>query len=333
MFANKSYLLLLLLIPVIVLLLSFFYEKRKRAVAIFVSESRISELSNVSFRAYKLKNLFFVLALIFLIIAVARPRWGEKREEVIKESSEVVLALDVSNSMLAKDITPCRLEAAKALLSTVISDNEGEKIGIITFAGNAMWACPMTYDVDALKSFLSGAQAGSMPIGGTQLSSVVNLAAKALSAGAQNAKLMILISDGEDHDSAIGGAVKNAKDSGLKIITAAVGTQQGAPVPFKDEFGNVSGYIKDGSGKIVMSRANTELLRKIAAETGGQFLELSGGSVTRELSKAIKEAKKSKFGTTENSNKKERFQIFLIAAIIAFLISFAIRTGLVIKNE
>jgi len=333
MFANKAYLLFLLFIPILILLLSFFHRKRKKDTFLFISGERLAEMSNVSFGAYKLKNLFLVSAVILLIVTLARPRWGEKKIEVIKEASEIVMALDLSNSMLAGDVKPNRLEAAKALLSKVIADNEGEKMGIIAFAGTAMWRCPMTFDTDALKAFLSGAQTGSMPVGGTQLGSAINLAANAVNAAAQNTKLMILITDGEDHDSEVSSAVKNAADSGLRIITVAVGTGQGAPIPVKNESGVTDGYIKDASGQVVMSRVNSALLGKIAEETGGKYFELSDSAIVQDLSKLIEAAKKNKYGSEENADKKERFQIFLAAAIIAFMISFAIRPGAGIKNE
>jgi len=233
MFTDKIYLSLLFLLPVLAFLFYVFYKRRKDALDILVSRVNFSVLSNVRLEAYAVKYFFLLAGIFFLILALARPQYGEKKQEVIRESSEIIMALDISKSMLAEDNKPNRLEKAKLMLLKVISENPGEKMGLIVFSGSAMWQCPMTYDLDALKMFLQGVETGQLPLGGTQISAAINLAARAVSGSAGSNKVLILISDGEDHDSKIKEAVNNAKKSDLRIISVGVGTPEGAPIPVR----------------------------------------------------------------------------------------------------
>jgi Ca-activated chloride channel family protein len=320
MFADKIYLLVLLLIPVLAVFLYLTSRKRAVNLALLVSRINFLSLTNVNLSAYKVKNFLLLTALFFIAIALARPQFGEKEKTIIKESSEIVIALDVSKSMLEQYLKPNRLEKAKDTVLKIVEESPGEKIGVIVFAGTAMWQCPMTYDSQALKMFLQSVEIGSLPMGGTQISDAIILASKAVGKELSNGKVMILISDGENHDLKIKEAISEAKKTGLKIISVGIGTQTGAPVPIKNENGAISDYVKDMSGKVVVSKINTGLLKSVASETGGKYFDDSGKDISGELSKTLKDLEKNKSEISERNGKIDRFQIFLFVALLLLFI-------------
>ncbi|MDR1104006.1 MAG: VWA domain-containing protein [Endomicrobium sp.] len=289
-------------------------------MVLLISKSNFLSLTNVNLNAYKVKNILILSALFFIIIALARPQFGYKKKTVIKESSEIVISLDVSRSMLAQDLKPNRLEKAKDMVLKIVEENPGEKIGIIVFSGSAMWQCPMTYDSQALKMFLQSVEVGSLPMGGTQISDAIVLASKAVEKELSNGKVMILISDGEDHDSKIKEAINKAKKAGLKIITVGIGTPTGSPVPVKDESGIIKDYIKDRTGQVVVSKINANLLKSVASETGGKYFDASGKDISGDLSKAVRDLEKNKNKVSERDGKIDRFQIFLLVALLLLFI-------------
>jgi len=320
MFADKIYLLLLLLLPLLAGFLYLTFRKREFDLALLVSRVNFLSLTNVNLNAYKIKNILIFLAFFFIIIALARPQFGYKKRTIIKESSEIVISLDVSRSMLAQDLKPNRLEKAKDMVLKIVEENSGEKIGIIVFAGSAMWQCPMTYDSQALKMFLRSVETSSLPIGGTQISDAIILASKAVEKELSNGKIMVLISDGEDHDSRIKEAINKAKKAGLKIIAVGIGTPNGSPIPVKDESGIIKDYIKDRAGQIVVSKINANLLKSIASETGGKYFDASVKDISGELSRAVRGLEKNKNKISERDSKIDRFQIFLFVALLLLFI-------------
>ncbi|MDR2251433.1 MAG: VWA domain-containing protein [Endomicrobium sp.] len=320
MFADKIYLLLLFLLPLLAGFLYLTFRKREFDLALLVSRVNFLSLTNVNLNAHKIKNILIFLALFFIIIALARPQFGYKKKIVIKESSEIVISLDVSRSMLAQDLKPNRLEKAKDMVLKIVEENPGEKIGIIVFAGSAMWQCPMTYDSQALKMFLKSVEVGNLPMGGTQISDAIVLASKAVEKEISNGKVMILISDGEDHDSKIKEAINKAKKVGLKIIAVGIGTPAGSPVPVKDESGITRDYIKDRTGQVVISKINANLLKSVASETGGKYFDASDKDILGELSKAVRDLEKNKNKVSERDSKIDRFQIFLFVALLLLFI-------------
>ncbi|MDR1523608.1 MAG: VWA domain-containing protein [Endomicrobium sp.] len=319
MFADKSYLLLLILMPLLILFFYIAIKKRKDALNMLIANINLLSLSEVNLNAYKIKSILFLIGIFFIILALARPQYGNQNIKVVKESTEIVLALDVSKSMLAQDFNPNRLEKAKSIVLDIVTENPGEKMGVIVFSGDAMWQCPMTYDLQALKIFLEDVNVGVLPSGGTQVGNAIILACKALNTKLSKSKVMFLISDGEDHDSKINEAISIAKKVKLKIICVAIGSKEGSPIPVMDNAGKLKDYVRDSSGQVVVSKVNSELLQKIAQETGGKFFDASQKNISYDLVKTIKTLVKSNSEVDEINNKIDRFQIFVLAGLI-FLI-------------
>jgi Ca-activated chloride channel family protein len=318
MFADKIYLLFLLLIPLLAVFLYIALKKRETALDSLISRTNLQLLTTVNLNAYRIKHILFLVALILIIFALARPKYGNETRTVINESSEIIVALDVSRSMLAEDLKPSRLEKAKMMILRVIEENPGEKIGVIVFSGTAMWQCPMTYDLQAVKLFLKTVTTDVLSFGGTQISNAILLASRAVSnLNSSSGKAMLLISDGENHDSKIKEAVNAAKKVGLKIISVGIGTHEGSPIPLRDKTGSIRDYIRDRNGQVVISKVNSVLLKNAAEETGGKYFDSSNKDISNTLIQAIRNLDKHANKVNETNNKTDRFQIFLFFSLIA----------------
>lgn len=321
-FASPYYLFLLLLLPILAFGFFVFYKNRKSALFSFISKSKITELTNANIRAWRQKYILALIGFLFLILALARIQFGDKQETITQESAEIIIALDVSKSMLAQDAAPDRLSMAKFLLLNVIDQNAGNKIGLIVFTQNAMWQCPMTYDLAALKMFLQDVTVEQLPVGGTQISQAIMLAAKTISQDNQaNPRVLLLISDGEDHDSKVEQAIREAEKNNLTIFSVGVGSAQGAPIP------QGGGYLKDSNGQTVITKLNPALLQNAAQKTGGRYFNASDSGVLDSLINATQNIEKSKNGTFNANTKNDQFQIFLAIAFFAFLAMILVRTS------
>ncbi|MDR2771972.1 MAG: VWA domain-containing protein [Elusimicrobiota bacterium] len=286
----------------------------------FIDDKNLNVLTNADNTVWIKRYIFLTLGFFFLIVALARPQFGDKTEEVAQESATIIIALDISKSMLAQDVSPNRLERAKMTIQNIIAQSPGDKIGIIVFSGIAMWQCPLTYDFEAVKMFLQDISPEQLPIGGTQISGAIALAAGAFEANPSKEKTLILISDGEDHDSKIVEALKNAEDNGIKIMSIGIGTQVGSPIP---ENGS---YLKDNLGRIVFTKLNSALLENAAKQTGGQYFEIGAGAkdISSTLIRAISDIEKNENGKTVRNSKADRFQIFLLLSVLSFAASVLI---------
>ncbi|MDR2860648.1 MAG: VWA domain-containing protein [Elusimicrobiota bacterium] len=321
-FADKNYLFLLLLLPILAFLFFAFYKKRKEALSKFAGEDRIEILTNADMTVWIKKYVFITAGFFFLILALARPQFGDKMQEIEQESSEIIIALDVSKSMLAQDISPNRLERAKFMLLNIIEESSGDRMGVIVFSGTAMWQCPLTYDLEALKMFLQDVSVEQLPVGGTQISDAIALAAQASEETAKNNKVLLLISDGEDHDSKINDAIKVANKNGLRIISVGIGSHAGAPIP------QANGYLKDNRGAVVMTKLNPTLLKSVAEQTGGQYFEAEGRDISSALIRAVQNIEKTKNGKIQRNSKTDRFQLFLLLALLSFLAGMLIPSSI-----
>ncbi len=267
------------------------------------------------------KRALFLAALTCMVLALCQPHLREKETLVERKGIDVIIAIDVSNSMLAKDISPSRLEKAKLELSGLIDQLKGNRIGIIAFAGEAMIQCPLTLDTGAAKLFLSTIHPNLIPVQGTSLSSAINVALRAFSDKEKDHKALILLTDGEDHEPGAIESAKRARDTGMRVFTVGIGTSDGSTLPA--EFNQ--GFKKDMRGQVVLSKLNEALLKEIARITDGVYFRSSRGDLEADkIAGQIRGMSQKGLKKEWSVEYEENYQLFVAAATILLLIEMAL---------
>ncbi len=264
------------------------------------------------------KRLLLVLAIFFTILALAQPHFMTKEIEVERKGVDVMIAVDVSRSMLAKDIQPTRLDKAKLELSSLIDRLKGDRIGIVAFAGEAFIQCPLTLDRSAVKLFLTTLSPNLIPTPGTMIGDAIQVAAQAFTEKEKEYKVLVLLTDGEDLGSNPMQAVKKAKEQGVRIFTIGIGTQDGSTIP--GEFAG-EGAKKDRQGQVVISKLDERLLKSIAEETGGVYYRSSSGELEIEgLLDQIRNMSQKGFKKEKIFEYEENYQYFLVIALVLLFV-------------
>ncbi|MCC6277621.1 MAG: VWA domain-containing protein [Oligoflexia bacterium] len=287
---------------------------------------RVSQFINktVSLAKRRWHLVLQVLVLTFLALALARPQFGTKQTEVKQTGFEIILAVDVSNSMLAEDMKPSRLSHAKKMIHTLLDQLEGSRIGLIAFAGTAHMVSPMTTDIGALKMYVSSLSPDSVSSQGTNFSDVLAESVRAFKdggieneTGARPTRVVLFFSDGEDHEKGINTAIKKATDEGVRIFGLGFGTAQGAPIPERDDRGNLRGYKKDDNGQVVMSIPNDNVLASMAKEGRGAYYHSTFEQTElKNLLSDINRLEKTDFKSRLSQTYDERFQFPLAIALV-----------------
>lgn len=309
---EKGYLYLLFVIPFLVVLFLYVqYWKRKKQLA-FGDLDLIKKLSPQK-SVFKpiLKMIVLLLVLVCLVIALVNPKMGTKIETVKRDGIDIVFAIDVSKSMLAEDVVPNRLEKSKQLVSQIINQLGSDRIGIIAYSGSAFPVLPITTDYGVAKMFLQGINPNIISSQGTSLDEAINMAATTFfDKKDKTNKLLILISDGEDHSENAEDAADAAKKLGLKIITVGVGTEKGGPIPLKRN-GIVDSFQKDQNGEVVVTKRNAEILQKIGKNSKGYVDGNNTKTVINFVKNALDNIQKTEFEGTQMANFQSQFQWFL----------------------
>lgn len=272
-----------------------------------------------------LKGVCVALAIMFMLLALARPQWGYKWEEQRHVGLDIVFALDTSKSMLAEDIKPNRLERSKLAISDILDRLDGDRVGLVAFSGQAFLQCPVTLDYGAFKMSLEALDTNIIQRGGTNIAAAIDEADAAL-ANTKNQKIIILISDGEELESSgIARAEKISKEQNAKIFTLGVGSTTGEPIPVRDERGNLT-FLKDENGKLVSSVLNEDLLKKVAQATGGFYASLAENGMDEIFENGISKEVKSELSSRMKKVAIERFQIPLAIAIAIIVFELLLGT-------
>lgn len=323
-FANPDLLYLLLILPVLAAIFILNEARKRKAVRKIGDEALVKKLlPELSMIRPVLKFILQLTALAALIILLARPQFGSKLEEVRKEGVEVIIALDVSNSMLAQDIQPDRLTRAKQALTKLIDNLENDKIGLVVFAGDAYTQIPITTDYISAKMFLSSIGPEMVPKQGTAIGSAINLGMRSFSPGEGKSKAMIIITDGENHEDDPVAAAEEAAKAGIVIHTIGIGSSQGVPVPVAA--GGSRDYLKDSEGNTVITRLDEEILQKISAAAGGSYVRAGSSSIgLEEVYDEIRKMKKQELESTMYTEYNDQFQIFAALALFLLLVEFII---------
>lgn len=321
-FANSELLYLLLLIPVFVILYIIYVQVQKRALVRFSEPTFFSSLMPLrSSSRNHIKFILFSLALTSLIIAVARPQFGSKLEEVKREGIEMIIALDVSRSMLAEDIKPNRLTRAKQAINTLVNRMQNDKIGMIVFAGDAYTQLPITTDYISAKLFLDNISPGIVSRQGTAIGSAIELGMKSFTQDTEADKVIVIISDGENHE---GDAIKSAEqaaEKGIMVYTIGMGSREGTPIPVSGPGGVRQGFLKDRNGQTVMSKMDPKMLNQIAQAGNGKFYRATTSNVgLNKLYTELNKLQKSEIETKTYSEYDDQFEYFIAFALMLLLI-------------
>lgn len=322
-FAHPELLYLLIVIPLLIVFFVVMRNKKKKAIAEFGNPELLKPLMPLlSFKRGTWKFVMLMIALLFVIVGVAGPQFGSKLQQVKKKGVELMIALDVSNSMLAQDIKPSRLEKAKMAISRMVEKLNNDKVGLIVFAGDAYVQLPITTDYSSAKLFLSSINTDMMPVQGTAIGAAIDLAARSFTPETETSKAIIVITDGENHQDDAVAAAKAAHEKGITIHAIGMGLEQGAPIPEK---GNPGQFRKDGQGNVVVSKLDEETLRQIAKAGEGLYVRASNTDVgLGQLLDEVNRMEKSMLEERVFSDYAEKYQYFLLAGLFFVFVEFMI---------
>lgn len=323
-FENIIYLLGLWVIPVLIILYLLYLKYSKHQRSKLGNEELLQRITHgASIKRSHLKFGLVVASFLSLIFALSNPQWGTKKEKVQATSSDIFIALDISQSMMAEDISPNRLERAKKLSSDLVQALKGNRIGLIFFAGNAYLQMPLSSDYTAAQLFVTSANTNQAGTQGTAISEAISLALKTFQEDKPVQRGMIIITDGESHDDEAIKAVADAKEKGLNIFPIGVGTSQGGFIPIRE--GNSLTYKKDENNQIVTTQLNRELITSLAEAGGGRsYLIGEGASIIQDIKKEMERLEKQEVEQRAFTDFNSYFQYFIGLALILLLIDFLI---------
>ncbi len=323
-FANPDFLYLLLLLPLMLILFIINIIRRKRALRRLGRNDLIAALMpGASTNRPVVKFMIQSLALLSAVIMLARPQFGSKIEEVRKQGVEVIIALDVSNSMLARDIPPDRLTRAKQAISRLVDNLTDDRIGLIVFAGDAYTQLPVTTDYVSAKMFLSVISPDLVPRQGTAIGSAINLGIRSFSQGEDKSKAMVIITDGENHEDDPIKPAQEAAAKGIVIHTIGIGSPEGVPIQISS--GGRTDFLKDAEGNTVITRLDEDVIRKIAATTGGTYVRAGTANIgLDQIYSEIRKMKKDELESRMFTEYNDQFHIFAALTLILIVADFLV---------
>jgi Ca-activated chloride channel homolog len=323
-FAHAYYFYLFVLIPVLAAAFIWFLLWRKKAFAQFGDWNVIRQLvPETSTPKLMLKFVLLMIPVAFLVVTLAGPQTGSKIEKVHRKGIDLMIAVDVSNSMLAEDIKPNRLERSKQSISRLIDKLEGDRIGLIVFAGQAFTQLPITTDYGAAKLFLSTINTDLVPVQGTAIGDAIRIAVKSFGESKNN-KALIIITDGEDFQGNVLEEAEKAVNAGISIYTIGMGLPEGAPIPvYKDNL--MIGYKKDGSGNPVISKLDETLLQQLATVGKGVYIRASNSETgLKPILDNLSKIQESEIEAKQFTDYEARFQYFLGFALFFLILDLFI---------
>jgi Ca-activated chloride channel family protein len=325
-FARPDYLYLLLFIPLAALLLAWSARRKRAAVARLGTPALIAALSaSVSQARRRWKTVLWFTALAALVVALARPRWGAQVQVTAQQGVQVMVALDVSSSMLAEDIKPDRLTRAKLTVEELMDQLGGNELGLVLFSGAAFVQFPLTADFNTARSFLAAAGPDSISRPGTALEEAIRVALSGFPENVATQRVILLLTDGEGHEGDPLAAARAAAEAGATIYAIGFGSPQGEPIPLRDASGALIGYKKDAHGQTVLSRLDEATLTQIVNETGGLYFRASAeGDEIAAITAAIAALDTGELESRFETHGVERFEWFAGLALALLTIEFLI---------
>lgn len=323
-FAEPLY---LYLAPFVLAGLAYFFwqteRQRQRALARLGNPALIARLSAAVHQSGRMwVRILWTVAAALLLVALARPQWGEKEYTVEREGLQVVVVLDVSASMLADDIKPNRLERAKLEIVDLMQRLDGDEIALVPFAGASFVQFPLTTDYSTARRFLEGVNTGAISRAGTNVSDALQTARNAFDDSATSQKVILIITDGEAHDEGVLDVAQQVADEGIALFTIGFGSPEGAQVPQLDSWGNVIGYKVDDNGETILSKLDEATLQQIAEIGGGAYWRATSQADELDaLTSAFATLQQGSFGSFTDVQRIERYQWFLAASLLLLVVS------------
>jgi len=333
-FADPAELIWLWLLPVLTLLWWWNWRRTQRRLQVPFSPTMIQFLTrSVSLIKRRIKWGLQLTALALFVVALARPQSGEGRQKAKSEGLEMMIAIDVSNSMMAEDVRPSRLDLAKKELARLVDSLGGDKVGLVAFAGSAVLLTPMTTDKGALKMFIESLSVETVGSQGTDFKKAIHEAQNALMRGGSDGeasgatRVIVIASDGEENEKGGLDAAKKAAEEGIRIFTLGFGTSEGGQIPVRDQTGNLVGYKKDENQKVIVTKSTGEALKALADAGQGEYQHVTYGSdAIQHLKSRIGELQKAEFDTMEVSHYDELYQWFLLAGLLIAFVDLSLGT-------
>ena len=313
----------LITIPVFVIAYIVYTKRKQRQLAEFGDPELMAQLMPDASKSRPVwKFSLLIVALILLIVAAARPQYGQKEKTVKRQGIEVMVALDISNSMLAEDVAPNRLDRAKQMLSKMIDNMIDDKVGLVVFAGDAFTQLPITCDYVSAKMFLNTISPTLIPTQGTAIGAALQTAITSFGAQESDAgRAIILITDGENHEDDAIAAAKQAKELGIQVFVIGIGKPEGAPIPKP----GTNDYFKDRSGQVVVSRLNEEMCQQIAGAGNGAYVRCDNtNTAMRALQQELDRIATTELESTVYADYNEQYQSFVLIALLLLAIEFFI---------
>ncbi len=319
-FAHPDFLYLLFLLPALVAFYVYAMIVKKKAIKKYGNPTLLAELMpEVSTKRQHLKFWLLFGAITMVIFIIAGPQFGSKLETVKRQGVEIMVCLDVSNSMLAEDVSPNRLDKAKQMLSRLTDGFTNDKVGLIVFAGDAFTQLPITSDYISAKMFLSSINPSMVSTQGTAIGAAINLAARSFTPDETTDKAIILITDGENHEDDAIGAAKAASEKGIHVNIVGMGDPKGSPIPIQGS----NNYMKDKDGNVVITKLNEQMGQEIAAAGNGMYVRADNtNSALKALQKEIEKMNKTELDSKVYSEYDEQFQIFAWIALLLLIADF-----------
>ncbi|MCL2845406.1 MAG: VWA domain-containing protein [Chitinivibrionia bacterium] len=331
-FAEPEFLWALLLLPFFVIIYILIATARKNFRKKFGDKEVVQKLlPREIFNFRPLKAVIFLTAFSFLIIALARPLFGVKTEMTERVGVDIMIALDVSKSMLAEDITPNRLRRAQFEIANLFEMFSSDRVGLIIFAGEAFMLMPLTLDYSVARMYLDAVSTDWVATQGTDISGAIELARRSFTPS-NASKVLIILSDGEETSGDALRSAQRAAQDGIVIYTVGVGSESGVPIPMRREGGSIT-YMRDRAGNVVMTRLNPRMLEEIAIAGSGRYFSAGVDLNLTEIYRQIREMEQGEFGATRQARLNEQYQLFLLIALILFFLEFFLIDAIFKKNE
>ena len=314
---------MLAVVPVFIGLYIWYTRRKRRQLAEFGDPALVIELMpNASRVRPNVKFSILMVALVLLILAAARPQYGQREQTVKRQGIEAIIALDISNSMLAEDVAPCRLDRAKQMLSKMIDQMVDDKVGLVVFAGEAYTQLPITCDYVSAKMFLNSITPDLIKTQGTAIGAALNTAIQSFGSEETDAsRAIILITDGENHEDDAAAVAARAKEMGIKVMVVGIGKPEGSPIPIP----GTNNFRKDRQGNVVVSRLNEDMCREIAKAGNGIYVRCDNtNTAMRALQKEIDTLATTEIETKVYTEYNEQFQSFVLVALLLLVIDFFI---------